>query len=63
VPESDEELDNTDIHPEQYELAKYMIKYDIASDNFEDNKDILIKLYPNASVTTINFIIDSYNNM
>jgi transcriptional accessory protein Tex/SPT6 len=26
VPESKEVLDNTDIHPEQYELAKYVIE-------------------------------------
>jgi uncharacterized protein len=29
VPESDEKLDNTDIHPEQYELAKYMLENNI----------------------------------
>jgi uncharacterized protein len=29
VPESTEELDNTDIHPEQYELTKYMLAQDI----------------------------------
>jgi transcriptional accessory protein Tex/SPT6 len=29
VPESDEKLDNTDIHPEQYSLAKYMLENNI----------------------------------
>jgi protein Tex len=29
VPESSEILDNTDIHPEQYELTKYMLDNDI----------------------------------
>jgi hypothetical protein len=25
IPESEEKLDNTDIHPEQYDLAKFVI--------------------------------------
>jgi protein Tex len=29
VPESAEKLDNTDIHPDQYELTKYMLENDI----------------------------------
>jgi uncharacterized protein len=29
VPNSNEILDNTDIHPEQYELTKYMLEHDI----------------------------------
>ena len=29
VPESSESLDNTDIHPEQYELAKYIVEHNI----------------------------------
>jgi uncharacterized protein len=31
VPESTEELDNTDIHPEQYGLAKYMQQHKITT--------------------------------
>lgn len=33
VPESTQPLDNTDIHPEQYSLAKYIIENDIRSMN------------------------------
>ncbi len=40
VPESSEELDNTDIHPEQYGLAKYMQKQQIKT------IDELRRLYP-----------------
>ncbi len=63
VPESKNELDNTDIHPEQYELAQYIIKNNIKSWDFSSNKNILSKIYPNVSVTTIDFILDSYSNI
>ncbi|MBT3729394.1 hypothetical protein HOB94_04260 [bacterium] len=29
IPDSKETLDNTDIHPEQYELTNYMLENDI----------------------------------
>lgn len=63
VPNSNNKFDNTDIHPEQYELAEYLIKNDIKSSDFSKNKDILTKIYPDVWVTTINFILDSYNNI
>jgi len=63
VPDSSEKFDNTDIHPEQYELAKYIIDNDIKSWDFTANKETLVKIYPDVNVDTVNFIIDSYNNI
>ena len=57
VPESDIIFDNTDIHPDQYDLANYII---------ENNKTILddkmIELYPWANQWTIDFILNSYKD-
>lgn len=63
VPESKEILDNTDIHPEQYTLAKYIYDNDISNEDFEENKEILSSLYKDVNISTIEFIIDSYNNI
>ncbi len=58
VPDSNQKFDNTDIHPEQYELAKYVIENDV---NTVDNK--AKELYPDVNNDTIDFILDSYNNI
>ncbi|MEA3387286.1 MAG: hypothetical protein U9Q66_02660 [Patescibacteria group bacterium] len=59
VPESKEKLDNTDIHPDQYELAKYIIENSphLTSPEgrgieqfFEVNKITLKELYPDINV-------------
>ncbi len=63
VPDSSEKLDNTDIHPEQYELAKYIIENKITPSDFEKNKDNLVNIYPDVAVSTIEFILDSYDNI
>jgi len=63
VPESDEKLDNTDIHPEQYELAKYILENNIEAKDFEKYKEILVKLYPDVASSTIEFILESYKNL
>jgi uncharacterized protein len=63
VPESKEILDNTDVHPDQYKLAKYIYDNDIWTQDFEKNKEILTSIYPDVNVTTLEFIIDSYNNV
>lgn len=57
VPESAEILDNTDIHPDQYELAKYVIENNISKIDDKCNK-----LYENATQDTIDFINESYQN-
>ncbi|MDD3646629.1 MAG: Tex-like N-terminal domain-containing protein [Candidatus Gracilibacteria bacterium] len=71
VPESKETLDNTDIHPEQYELAKYIETSPLApllrgEGNikilFEQEKENLIKIYPDVTVDTVIFIVNSINN-
>jgi uncharacterized protein len=60
VPDSSESLDNTDIHPDQYELAHYIIENNISVSDFSKNKEILQKLYPDCNSGTIEFIRDAY---
>ena len=68
VPESSESLDITDIHPEQYGLAKYIAssphpnllpKGEGITTFFSENKSDLTKLYPDVTIDTIDFIIQS----
>jgi len=63
VPESKEILDNTDIHPEQYELTKYMLEQDIWVSDFEENKETLMEIYPDVTISTLEFIVDSYESL
>lgn len=58
VPESSETLDNTDIHPEQYQLAKYII-----SNNKTQPDDQMPEMYPDVTQTTIDFIRKAYKNI
>lgn len=70
IPESDEKLDNTDIHPEQYALAKYLTsspallleEKGALKDFFVENKEEIQKLYPDANAETLEFILNSYQN-
>lgn len=66
VPESVEKFDNTDIHPDQYELARYietsiLSKSDIVS-FLKQNEKELKKLYPDVTVWTVEFILNSISN-
>lgn len=61
VPDSKEKFDNTNIHPEQYELAKYVIKNNIRALDFDKNEDALTAIYPDVNKDTIRFIWESYN--
>ncbi len=63
VPESPEQLDNTNIHPEQYPLARFVLEKDITPANFGDYKDVLMGLYPSVTRETIAFIRDAYASM
>ena len=63
IPESKETLDNTDIHPDQYALAKYIIEKNITAKDFSEYKGELLKLYPEVTPRTIEFIILSYENL
>lgn len=58
IPESKEKLDNTDIHPEQYKLAYYIIE--TWSKKVDEE---MKKLYPSVNNDTIDFIITSYQNI
>ncbi len=69
IPESAEKLDNTDIHPEQYELAKFLLASDIIlseveeyKDFFEKNKATILSKYADANAETLEFILKSYKN-
>ena len=63
VPESEEIFDNTDIHPDQYELARYIIENNITVGSFESNKAVLQELYPDATAWTVEFILESHSNI
>ena len=63
VPESPEPLDNTDIHPDQYELAKYVIENNITVASFASNKAKLQELYTDATAGTVEFILESHANI
>ena len=45
IPESEEVLDNTDIHPDQYALAKYIIEKKIYREDFSKHSLELQKIY------------------
>jgi len=62
VPESLEEFDNTDIHPDQYKLANFIKNKNITKLNFNENKVELMDIYPDVNIQTIEFIIDSIDN-
>ena len=63
VPDSKEILDNTDIHPEQYELTRYMLENDIWPTDFNENKAALMEIYPDVAVSTMEFIVASYESI
>ena len=58
VESSNEELDNTSIHPEQYEVAKYIFSNNITS--FNSNEIKLKEIYSGIDIHTFNFIVESY---
>ncbi len=58
IPESTESFDNTDIHPEQYELAHYIIEHDV-----ESISNVPGDIAQDFSQTTVDFILTSYRNI
>lgn len=60
VPESKESLDNTDIHPDQYPLAKYILEHHINTDTFSEHAKEMIALYPDTTRITLDFILNAY---
>jgi uncharacterized protein len=71
VPESLETLDNTDIHPEQYALTKYIVSNHSsllgslpfqgkeATDFVTTYSKQLTAVYPDTTIDTISFILES----
>ncbi len=73
VPVSKEVLDNTDIHPEQYELARFIMNTPPSvpplsgersniKNFYHENEFKLKEIYPDVTVWTIEFIVDSIEN-
>ncbi|MBW7954508.1 S1 RNA-binding domain-containing protein [Candidatus Gracilibacteria bacterium] len=58
VPESEEKFDNSDIHPDQYLLAKYLIENNLKKIDSKSKE-----LFQNANQDTVDFIWDSYKNL
>ncbi|NRH21170.1 S1 RNA-binding domain-containing protein [Candidatus Gracilibacteria bacterium] len=63
VPESKELLDNTDIHPDQYPLARYILEHQVTQDNFVDHARNMIQIYPDTNRDTLSFILNSYSQI
>ena len=63
VPESAEPLDATDIHPDQYPLARYVLDNHISEKDFESHKTEILTLYPDANRDTIAFILTAHANL
>jgi uncharacterized protein len=57
VQDSKEILDNTSIHPEQYDVAKYIFENNIIS--FTSNENKLKDIYSGIDIHTFNFIVES----
>lgn len=63
VPESQETLDNTDIHPDQYPLAQHIIQHRILPADFSRHQAVLQNLYPDCTEKTLEFILQSYEQI
>ena len=60
IPESSEVFDNTNIHPEQYALARYIIDNNITPAQFRTHASALAELYSEVTPTTLDFIWEAY---
>ena len=63
VPESSESLDNTDIHPDQYPLARYILEQGVTEANFSDHARAMIDLYGDTNRDTLEFILSAYQEL
>lgn len=63
VPGSPEPLDNTDIHPDQYELAHTVISEKITSREYSQYESKLKSLWSDVSPWTLDFIWESYESL
>lgn len=60
IPGSPERFDDTNIHPEQYELANFIVERGIRADDFAKFETRLKSIYPEANRGTVEFIRESY---
>ena len=58
IPESREALDNTDIHPEQYDFARYIIEHDV-----ESVWEVPTELRWEFNQTSLDFVLEAYSNL
>ena len=63
IPKSSESLDNTDIHPDQYLLARYILEHGVTEANFSDHARAMIALYPDTNRDTLKFILSAYQEL
>ena len=66
VPASPEELDNTDIHPDQYPLTRYYLQCKnegTVKAVFHSHKEEMRKLYPEVTSLTLEFIVEAYEKI
>lgn len=66
VPVSSEALDNTDIHPDQYPLARYYLEHKhegTAEAVFDTCEAEMRKLYPEVTSLTLEFIAEAYDQI
>jgi len=63
VPESQEKLDMTDIHPDQYNLARYIIEHGLDQINYRSHIEKLRSLYIDFTETTLIFILEAYTQL
>ncbi len=66
VPESSEELDNTDIHPDQYPLTRYYLgckNEGTVEAIFSTHKVEMRNLYPEVTPLTLDFIAEAYDKI
>ncbi len=66
VPESSEVLDNTDIHPNQYEVARYYLQHQnegLVEDVFNTHQAEMRKLYVEVTALTLEFIAEAYDKI
>ena len=62
VPESAEPLDRTDIHPDQYPVAKRIVEKGVTLENFKSHEVELVALYPDFNKGTLEFVLESLKN-
>lgn len=63
IPESENKFDNTNIHPDQYKLADFIISKKLDENDFTKYESEIKKLYDLANEETIKDILIAYENI